>query len=102
MDKGDAGWKGRAGFVPTVLKEAAPRAENALVLLCGPPIMLKFTMVILLDLGFTHECIYTSLERRMSCGVGKCGRCSIGGKYVCREGPIFTFQQIQELPEAAM
>ena len=99
VDKGDENWKGREGFVPTVLKEVAPSSENALTLVCGPPIMLKFTMLPLLELGFTPERIITSLERRMSCGIGKCGRCNIGSKYVCKDGPVFTYKQIQELPE---
>jgi len=99
VDKGDPNWKGREGFVPTVLREAAPSSKDAYVLLCGPPIMLKFTLPVLLDLGFTNEKIFTSLERRMSCGVGKCGRCNIGSKYVCKDGPILSFEQIQSLPE---
>lgn len=99
VDKGDKNWKGREGFVPTVLQEVAPSAENAFVLVCGPPIMLKFTMPPLFQLGFSLERTITSLERRMSCGVGKCGRCNIGNKYVCKQGPVFTAKQIQELPE---
>jgi sulfhydrogenase subunit gamma (sulfur reductase) len=99
VDKGDENWKGRVGFVPTVLKEVSPSSANAVVLLCGPPIMLKFTIMNLVELGFTHERIYTSLERRMSCGVGKCGRCNVGSKYVCKDGPIFTFDKILELAE---
>jgi NAD(P)H-flavin reductase len=99
VDKGDENWKGREGFVPTVLKEVSPSSENAVCLVCGPPIMLKFTMVPLMDLGFSPERIVTSLERRMSCGIGKCGRCNIGSKYVCKDGPVFTYKEIQELPE---
>ena len=99
VDKGDGDWKGREGFVPTVVSEVAPSSENAITLVCGPPIMLKFTMKPLLDLGFTPETIITSLERRMSCGIGKCGRCNIGSKYICKDGPVFTYKQIQELPE---
>ncbi|MFA6133511.1 MAG: FAD/NAD(P)-binding protein [Phycisphaerae bacterium] len=97
VDKGEAGWTGREGFVPTVLGEVKPSSANAVALVCGPPIMLKFTIKPLLDTGFVPETIFTSLERRMSCGIGKCGRCDIGGKYVCRDGPVFSFKQIQEL-----
>jgi NAD(P)H-flavin reductase len=99
VDKGDEGWKGREGFVPTVLQEVAPSAEDATALVCGPPIMLKFTMLPLLELGFTPEQIVTSLERRMACGVGKCGRCMVGNRntYVCKDGPVFTYKQIQDL-----
>jgi NAD(P)H-flavin reductase len=64
--------------------------------------MLKFTMPPLLDLGFGPENIITSLERRMSCGIGKCGRCNIGSKYVCKDGPVFTYAQIQEMAEGAV
>ncbi len=99
VDKGEEGWSGRVGFVPAVLQELAPSSKNAFVLLCGPPIMLKFTMVPLLDLGFPPERIITSLERRMSCGVGKCGRCNVGAKYVCKDGPVFNFDQIDKLGE---
>lgn len=100
VDKGDAGWTGREGFVPTVLQQVAPSSTNAMVLVCGPPIMLKFTMPPLLDLGFDPENIITSLERRMSCGIGKCGRCNVGSKYVCKDGPVFSFKEAQNLPEA--
>jgi len=99
VDRGDANWKGREGFVPSVLQEVAPSSENAIVLVCGPPIMLKFTMLPLLDLGFSPDKIITSLERRMSCGIGKCGRCNVGTMYVCKDGPILNYKQIQELSE---
>ncbi len=101
VDKGDENWKGRVGLVPNVLKEVAPSSENGIVLVCGPPIMLKYTMLPLLDLGFTPERIVTSLERRMSCGIGKCGRCNIASKYVCKDGPVFTYRELRELPEGA-
>ncbi len=97
VDKGDKTWTGREGFVPTVLGEVKPGAANAVALVCGPPAMLRFTMKPLLDLGFPPNHIITSLERRMSCGIGKCGRCSIGGQYVCKDGPVFTYEQIMQL-----
>ena len=100
VDKGDESWKGREGFVPSVLTEVAPSAENAVILVCGPPIMLKYTLPPILGLGFTPESIYTSLERRMTCGIGKCGRCNVGSKFVCKDGPVFTFKEVQELPES--
>ena len=99
VDKADGDWKGLEGFVPAVLNDAAPSSENAIVLLCGPPVMLKFTMPILLGLQFKPEAIYSSLERRMSCGVGKCGHCSVGGIFVCKEGPVFTYDRIKHLPD---
>jgi NAD(P)H-flavin reductase len=102
VDKADGNWNGLEGFVPAVLNDAAPSSKNAIALLCGPPAMLKFTMPVFLGLDFKPEVIYTSLERRMSCGVGKCGHCSVSGVFVCNEGPIFTFGQIAALVEKVL
>jgi sulfhydrogenase subunit gamma (sulfur reductase) len=98
VDKAEGDWKGREGFVPTVTKEVAPSSADAYALVCGPPIMLKFTIPVLQELGFTPERIINSLEMRMKCGIGKCGRCNIGNKYVCKDGPVFTLKQLQEMP----
>jgi len=98
VDKGDENWKGRVGLVPNVLREVAPSSENGIALVCGPLIMVKYTMLPLLDLGFSPEKIFTSLEMRMKCGIGKCGRCNIGPKYVCKDGPVFTYEELQGLP----
>jgi len=98
VDKAEGDWKGREGFVPTVTKEVAPSSASAFALVCGPPIMLKFTIPVLQQLGFTPERIINSLEMRMKCGIGKCGRCNIGNKYVCKDGPVFTLKQLQEMP----
>jgi len=92
-------WKGKIGFVPTVLKEMAPSSDNTIALVCGPPIMIKFTLPVLLELGFSKENILTSLENRMKCGLGKCGRCNVGKVYICKDGPIFTAAEVQLLPE---
>lgn len=91
-------WKGKIGFVPAALKEAAPSADNAIAVLCGPPIMIKLTMPVLSDLGFGHENIFTTLENRMKCGIGKCGHCSVGPYYVCKDGPVITYKELQNLP----
>lgn len=99
VDKGDENWKGRVGLVPNVLREVAPRSENGIVLVCGPLIMVKYTMLPILDLGFKPERIFFSLEMRMKCGIGKCGRCNIGPKYVCKDGPVFTYKELQGLPQ---
>ena len=99
VDKGDDNWTGKVGFVPTVLEQVAPSPKDAIVLVCGPPIMLKFTLPVLTKLGFEPGEIITSLEMRMKCGIGLCGRCNIGSKYVCRDGPVFTYEQLQALPE---
>ena len=99
VDKGDENWSGKVGFVPTATKEAAPLAENAYALVCGPPIMIKFTQPVLTKLGFTPETIIMSLENRMKCGIGICGRCNVGPKYVCKDGPVFTLAELSELPK---
>ncbi len=98
VDKGDENWTGKEGFVPAVLEQVAPSPQNAIVLVCGPPVMLKFTLPVLTKLGFKPGEIVTSLEMRMKCGIGLCGRCNIGSKYVCRDGPVFTYEQLQALP----
>ena len=98
VDKGDAGWKGREGFVPAVLEEVAPSSENALLVLCGPPLMIKFTLHVVKELGFAPRDTILSLEMRMKCGIGKCGRCNIGNKYVCKDGPVFTLEELAALP----
>ncbi len=100
IDSPAPGWSGRTGFVPSVTRELAPGQENAMAVVCGPPIMIKFTLPVLTELGFPDERIYTSLERRMKCGIGKCGRCNIGSRYVCIDGPVFSLAQLRSIPEA--
>jgi sulfhydrogenase subunit gamma (sulfur reductase) len=91
-------WDDAVGLVPNILKDMNPSAENALALVCGPPIMIRFTIPALQELKFLKENIILSLENRMKCGIGKCGRCNIGSKYVCADGPVFTFAELEELP----
>ena len=98
VDKGDETWKGREGFVPAVCKTVAPSPQNTVAVICGPPIMIKFTLPVFFDLGFSKENILTSLEMRMKCGIGKCGRCNVGYKYVCSDGPVFSLAELDELP----
>ena len=99
IDREQEGWDGHVGFVPSYLKEIGFEADaNRIALLCGPPIMIKFVLAGLQEMGFKKEQVYTTLELRMKCGVGKCGRCNIGSKYVCKDGPVFRFDQIDELP----
>ena len=92
-------WKGEIGFVPMVLEKVAPSSENTVAILCGPPVMIKFTIPVLKKLGFQDKDIYTTLENRMKCGFGKCGRCNIGKVFVCKDGPVFSYEQILSLPE---
>ncbi len=93
-----AEWQGKVGFVPTVLETLAPGPENTVALVCGPPVMIKYTFPVLEQLGFTADQIYTTLENRMKCGVGKCGRCNVGPVYVCKDGPVFSYRELQSLP----
>ncbi|MFQ5685487.1 MAG: FAD/NAD(P)-binding protein [Candidatus Scalindua sp.] len=92
-------WTGKVGFVPTVVEETAPDSNDTIAIVCGPPIMIKFTLPVLEKLGFKQEKVYTTLENRMKCGLGKCGRCNIGCTYVCKEGPVFTAEEISKLPD---
>jgi len=92
-------WDGLVGFVPNVLAEAAPAAGNTIALVCGPPIMIKFTLPVLEKLGFADDAIYTTLENRMKCGVGKCGRCNVGNVYVCKDGPVFTAREVKAMSQ---
>lgn len=94
-----ADWNGKIGFVPTILKEVSPSPENAVAITCGPPIMIKFVLQALEQMGFKAEQVVTTLENRMKCGLGKCGRCNIGSTYVCIDGPVFTAEQLKALPE---
>ena len=98
VDKGDGTWSGREGFVPAVVEDVSPSADNAICLICGPPIMLKFTIPVLRKLGFSADDTYLSFEMRMKCGIGKCGRCNIGSRYVCVDGPVFSLAEVDELP----
>ncbi len=97
IDREQEGWDGHVGFVPNYVKELG-FDTNKIAVLCGPPIMIKFTLEGLRSLGFEKTQVYTTLELRMKCGVGKCGRCNVGSKYVCKDGPVFRFDQLDELP----
>lgn len=92
-------WKGEIGFVPAVLDKLAPASRETVAVVCGPPVMIKFTFPVLARLGFAPGDIYTTLENRMKCGVGKCGRCNTGKYFVCKDGPVFTFAQLREMPQ---
>jgi sulfhydrogenase subunit gamma (sulfur reductase) len=94
----DQAWKGEVGFVPAVLEKANPSPKNAMVITCGPPIMIKFVLQSLNKMGFGLDQVITTLEMKMKCGLGKCGRCNIGPYYVCKHGPVFTAAQLKELP----
>ena len=98
IDRPQEGWDDHVGFVPSYVKELG-LDKNMTAVLCGPPIMIKFTLQGLLELGFEKSRVYTTLELRMKCGVGKCGRCNVGSKYVCKDGPVFRCDELDELPD---
>lgn len=98
IDREEEGWDGHVGFVPNYVKELG-FDTNKIAILCGPPIMIKFTLGGLMDIGFSKEQVYTTLEMRMKCGIGKCGRCNVGSKYICKDGPVFRFDALDELPD---
>ena len=98
IDREQEGWDGHVGFVPNYVKELG-FDTNKTVIICGPPIMIKFTLAGLMELGFNKTQVFTTMELRMKCGVGKCGRCNIGSKYVCKDGPVFRCDQLDELPD---
>lgn len=97
IDRPQEGWDGHVGFVPSYLKEIGFSTDKT-ALVCGPPIMIKFVLAGLEELGFNRSQCYTTLELRMKCGIGKCGRCNIGSKYVCKDGPVFRCDEVDELP----
>lgn len=98
VDVGDQAWQGNVGLVTTIL--SAPRdIKKAAAIVCGPPIMMKFATLKLLDLGFKPKDIYLSMEKNMSCGLGKCGHCRIGKFYACKDGPVFTYEQLKDIPD---
>ena len=97
IDVEEEGWKKFVGFVPTNLLRVKPSPKNSIAITCGPPIMIKFVIQNLEQLGFTEEQIFTTLEMRMKCGIGKCGRCNIGNLYVCKDGPVFSYKQLKNI-----
>ncbi len=99
VDKGDSSWKGNVGVITTLFQQAKLVADTK-VIICGPPIMFKFVIAECEKIGISKDSIYLDLERRMKCGVGKCGHCQINDKYVCVDGPVFAYSDIQNLEEA--
>lgn len=99
VDRGATGWTGRVALIPAVVAELKPSPENTVAILCGPPIMIHFTLTELKKLGFADKQIVTTLEGKMKCGLGKCARCNVGDKYICKDGPVFTMEQISQFIE---
>jgi NAD(P)H-flavin reductase len=98
VDKANGDWDGNVGVVTTILNRKDVDIDNAVAIVCGPPIMMKYVTVSLLDFGFDPGRVYLSMEKNMSCGFGKCGHCMLGKYYVCKDGPVFTFDQIFRYP----
>jgi sulfhydrogenase subunit gamma (sulfur reductase) len=95
----DPGWKYNVGFVPAITEKKAPPAdENTYAIICGPPVMIKFTQPVLDKQGYGHHNIIMSLENRMKCGIGICGHCNVGKEFVCKDGPVFTLAQLNRMP----
>lgn len=100
VDREDSSWKGNVGVVTTLFEKSRMSKENCVAFVCGPPIMIPFVIKDLLKLGFTEDTIISTLERHMKCGVGKCGHCCIGDKYICVDGPVFTYREMKTMEEA--
>ena len=98
IDREQEDWDGHVGFVPNYVKELNFDTSKTVVM-CGPPIMIKFTLAGLEELGFRRDQVYTTFEFKMKCALGKCGRCNIGDKYVCKDGPVFRLDQMSEQPD---
>jgi len=99
VDKGDDEWKGNVGVVTTILDDVDMDCQNGIAIVCGPPVAMKFSTLKLLEMGFRDENIYLSMEKNMSCGIGKCGHCRIGTYYACKDGPVFSYDKIKNFPE---
>ncbi len=100
VDKGDSSWTGRVALIPQVVEELKPSSQNAVAITCGPPIMIRFVLAALKKLGFKDNQIFTTLESKMKCGLGKCARCNVGNIYVCQDGPVFSLDQISQFLES--
>ncbi|MBN3033525.1 MAG: FAD/NAD(P)-binding protein [Candidatus Saganbacteria bacterium] len=99
VDTAGPGWTGNVGLVTTILEDDDVDPNNAVAVVCGPPIMMKFVNTRLLAMGFAPKNIYLSMEKNMSCGIGKCFHCNLGKYFVCKDGPVFTWEQIKDIPE---
>lgn len=100
VDAGDATWTGNVGLITQLLEQVAPSPDNAVAIICGPPIMIKFVIMGLQKLGFADEQMIMTLEAKMKCGIGKCGRCNMGEQFVCLDGPVFSYTQVAQFLES--
>jgi NAD(P)H-flavin reductase len=100
VDEGGATWTGNVGLITQLLEQVAPSPENSLAVICGPPVMIKFVILGLKKLGFANEQMIMTLEAKMKCGIGKCGRCNMGEKFVCLDGPVFSYTEVSHFLES--
>ena len=98
IDQEEEGWPYEVGFVAAIVKKVAPSPNNAVAVVCGPPIMIRTAVAELVGLGWKDKQILNSLEARMKCGIGKCGRCNIGDKFICTDGPVFSLAELKKMP----
>jgi sulfhydrogenase subunit gamma (sulfur reductase) len=100
VDEGDATWNGHIGLITKLLEQVAPTPDDTVAIICGPPIMIKFVILGLKNLGFADEQMIMTLEAKMKCGIGKCGRCNMGETFVCLDGPVFSYTQVSRFLES--
>lgn len=100
VDEGDAAWTGNVGLITELLQQVAPSPKDAVAIICGPPIMIKFVILMLHKLGFTDKQMLMTLEAKMKCGIGKCGRCNMGEQFVCLDGPVFSYTEVSGFLES--
>ncbi len=98
IDRAEEGWDRHVGFVPAYLEEINPSSQGRVAVVCGPPIMIKLVLESLEKMGYSDEQVITTLEMRMKCGIGKCGRCNVGSQFICLDGPVFNLAQLKKLP----
>jgi len=100
VDEADATWNGNIGLITELLEQVSPSPENTTAIICGPPIMIKFVILGLRNLGFADEQVIMTLEAKMKCGIGKCGRCNMGQQFVCLDGPVFSYSEVSRFLES--
>jgi NAD(P)H-flavin reductase len=99
VDQSDGEWDGHVGLITELIEQVNPSSKNAIAITCGPPVMIYYVDKLLSELGFSPDSRYVTLEARMHCGIGKCGRCNIGEKYVCVDGPVFSMDEVENFLE---
>lgn len=99
VDQANGDWGGHVGVVTSIMNPGDVNIQNAVAVVCGPPIMMRFATIKLLEFGFAESDVYLSMEKNMSCGFGKCGHCMMGKYYVCKDGPVFTYEQLKLYPD---